>query len=87
MSHDHMLVPRMRYGIECLLATPERLSREMRKVMFHALPHLRVNRNFKKEFFTLSRQYHGLELVDWPVEKLFQPTSLSCSRIEINRLS
>jgi hypothetical protein len=24
----------------------------------------------KKEFCTLSRQYHGLELVDWPVEKL-----------------
>jgi hypothetical protein len=70
MSHDHMLVPRMRYGIECLLATPERLSKEMRKVMFRALPHLGVNRNMKKEFCTLSRQYHGLELVDWPVEKL-----------------
>jgi hypothetical protein len=70
MSHDYMLVPRMRYGIECLLATPSELSSEMRKVMFRALPHLGVNRNFKKEFCTLSRQYHGLELVDWTVEKL-----------------
>jgi hypothetical protein len=70
MSHDHMLVPRMRYGIECLLATPSELSKEMRKVMYRALPYLGVNRNYKSEFCTLSRQYQRLELVDWPIEKL-----------------
>ena len=70
MSHDLMLVPRMRYGIECLLAGPELLSTEMRKVMFKCLPHLGVNCNFKTEFCTLSRTYQGLELVDWPIEKL-----------------
>jgi hypothetical protein len=70
MSHDHMLVPQMKYGIECLLATPTELSTEMRKVMFRCLPFLSVNRNYQREFCTLSRQYHGLELVDWPVEKL-----------------
>ena len=70
MSHDLMLVPRMKYGIECLLASPDLLSAEMRKVMFRCLPHLGVNRNFKTEFCTLSRTYQGLELVDWPIEKL-----------------
>lgn len=70
MCHDHMLVPRMKYGIECLLATPSELSAEMRKVMYRCLPYLGVNRNYKTEFCTLPRLFHGLELVDWPVEKL-----------------
>ena len=70
MSNDLQLVPRMRYGIECLLATPSELSDAMQKVMFKCLPHLGVNRNFKTEFCTLPRLYQGLELVDWPVEKL-----------------
>jgi hypothetical protein len=38
--------------------------------MFRCLPFLGVNRNYQREFCTLSWQYHGLELVDWPVEKL-----------------
>jgi hypothetical protein len=54
MSHDHMLVPQMKYGIECLLATPTELSTEMRKVMFQCLPFLGVNRNYQREFCTLS---------------------------------
>ena len=70
MSHDLQLVPRMKYGIECLLATPSELSEEMRKVMYRVLPHLGVNRNFKTEFCTLPRMFQGLGLVDWPVEKL-----------------
>jgi hypothetical protein len=81
MSHDYMLVPRMRYGIECLLATPSELSSEMRKVMFRALPHLGVNRNFKKEFCTLSRQYHGLELVDCGQLRNSQRMYLLCCNI------
>jgi hypothetical protein len=69
-SHDLMLVPQMRYGIECLLASPAKLSTEMRTVMFRCLPHLGVNRNMQREFCTLSREYQGLQLVDWPIEKL-----------------
>ena len=69
-SYDCMLVPRMRYGIECLLATPSELSSAMRKVLFRCLPHLGVNRNYKSEFVTLPRKYQGLALTDWPIEKL-----------------
>jgi hypothetical protein len=64
MSHNLMLVPRMKYGIECLLATPSKLSEEMRKVMFRCLPYLGVNRNYQAEFCTLPCLFHGLELVD-----------------------
>jgi hypothetical protein len=71
MSHDLMLVPRMKYGIECLLATPSELSKDMRKVMYRCLPYLGVNRNYKAEFCTLPHMFHGLELVDcWPIKKV-----------------
>jgi hypothetical protein len=69
MNHDLMLVPRMKCGIECLLATLLQLSEEMRKVMFRCL-YLGVNRNYKTEFCTLPRLFHDLKLVDWPVEEL-----------------
>lgn len=80
LSHDHQLVPRMKYGIECLLATPSELSEAMRKVMRRCLPYLCINRNYKTEFITLSRAYQGLELVDWPVEN-WRQIFLSCFRI------
>ena len=70
MSHDFQLIPQMRYGIECLLATPSELSKAMRSVLYCCLPFLGVNRNSKREFCTLPREYHHLDLVDWTVEKL-----------------
>jgi hypothetical protein len=70
MAHDYMLIARMRYGIECVLATPSELSTEMRKILYRCLPCLGINRNYKTEFCTLPRMYQGLELVDWPIEKL-----------------
>ena len=70
MSHDLQLYPQMSYGLECLLATPMELSKEMRKVICHCLPPLGVNRNIKSEFATISHKYQGISLPDWTAEKL-----------------
>ena len=70
MSHDLQLYPQMSYGLECLLATPMELSKEMQKVIRHCLPPLGVNRNIKSEFATISHKYQGISLPDWTAEKL-----------------
>jgi hypothetical protein len=70
MAHDYMLVAGMRYGIECVLASPSELSTEMRNILYKCLPSLGINRNYKTKFCMLPRLYQGLELVDWPIEKL-----------------
>jgi hypothetical protein len=70
MSHDLQLYPQMSYGLECLLATPMELSKEMQKVIRHCLPSLGVNRNIKSEFATISHKYQGISLPDWTAEKL-----------------
>ena len=57
MSHSLQFYPQMSYDLECLLATPKELSKEMRKVIRHCLSPLGVNRNIKSEFTTISHKY------------------------------
>jgi hypothetical protein len=70
MAHDSILVARMCYDIECLLATPTELSTEMQKIWYRCLPSLGINRNYKTEFCTLPRIYQGLELLTGQLRNL-----------------
>ena len=64
------------YGLSSLYATPEQLDATAGSIYFQALPFLGFNRNITKEYRTIPRDFQGIGLRHWSIEKLSKDLSV-----------
>jgi len=64
------LKPRLCWNNVTFCASPSIIEKQLSKVFFKALPHLRVNRYIRSEFRHLPYKYQGLGIFDVNIERL-----------------